>query len=115
MANPQAANTLFDATRESYTTAFDAWAQAQARAIRLGRLWLDEVETTQQESRRVFDDFVARSRQAQEAWLSLTQDSLRNVSAFWRWPAFSAVEELNSRLDDLNQKVEARETIKVAK
>lgn len=115
MNNQQAVNTFLDATRDSYTTTFDALAQAQARAIRLSRLWLDEVETTQKESRRVADDFVARSRQAQEAWLALTRESLRNVSTFWRWPTFPGVEDLNSRLDDLNRQVDTSATIRVAK
>lgn len=115
MTNPQATSTIFDATRESYTTAIDAWNQAQSRALRLSRLWLDEVETTQQESKRAFDTFLAQSRQAQEAWVSVTQESLRNVSSFWRWPGFPSVEEFNSRLDDLNRKVDASATLKVSK
>lgn len=106
MANPNPTSTLIDATRDSYATAFDAWNQAQTRALRWTRLWLDEVEASQKETRRAVDDLLQKSRQSQEAFLSLTQDNLRNFSSFWRLPTFPQFDDLNSRIDELNRRVE---------
>ncbi len=106
MTNPNPTSTLIDATRESYASAFEAWNQAQARALRWSRLWLDEIEASQNDTRRMVNDLLQVARQSQEAFLGLSQDNLRNVSSVWRWPTVTQFDELNSRLDELNRKVD---------
>ena len=106
MTNPNPTSTLIDATRESYASAFEAWNQTQARALRWSRLWLDEIEASQNDTRRLVNDLLQVARQSQEACLGLSQDNLRNVSSVWRWPSVSQFDELNSRLDELNRKVD---------
>lgn len=108
MATHNPTNTMFEATRDTYGSLYDAWSQAQTRALKLGRVWLDEVEASQKENRRMMDDLLQRSRQTQEAWLALTQDNLRNLSSFWRWPSQSYFDDLNNRLDDLSRRVEPK-------
>ena len=103
-SNPS--NTLFDATRDSYVSLYEAMNQAQSRAIRWSRLWLDEVEASQKESRRVVDELIEKNRQSQSAWLELTRDNFRTVSSFFRWPNVPGFEDLNNRIDELNRRTE---------
>ena len=43
MATHNPTNTMFEATRDTYGSLYDAWSQTQSRALKLSRVWLDEV------------------------------------------------------------------------
>jgi hypothetical protein len=110
-------NKLIDLISESYTTMINTLLWGTQRALEFNKVVISQLEVTQAESRKYFENLNKLNRQGMELLQETYQEGVKNYSTNvrnWRSTTQSTVAELNGKLEQMQQQLDSTVTVNAA-